>query len=134
MLRTLPAIILVIIFIWFVSTYTVRDDRLFEKIDNGCLVYSLHFKYAIEAQKKLEPYLWTRVLAVQFYNTISGHAVTVFVYKNMTFVYDPNVGSFIVATYPLYDPLTIAEICFPKLSVHSAMFLEPTLTLNYPLF
>ena len=55
-----------------------------------------------------------------------------FVYKNMTFVYDPAKGSFVVARFPLYDPLTIAEISYPKVVIKEAVFLEPTLTLHYP--
>jgi hypothetical protein len=134
MIKVLPATILVILFIWFISTYRIREEKLFEQIDNGCLVYSLHFKHTLEAQERLEPYLWTRVLAIQFYKTIAGHAVTVFVYKNMTFIYDPNRGSFVAARTPLYDPMTLAEICFPKLAIKDAAFLEPTITLEKPVF
>lgn len=45
--------------------------------------------------------------------------------------YDPNRGSFSVANYPLYDPLMIAEICFPKLFIRKANYIEPTLLLHY---
>ena len=102
------------------------------ELDNGCLVYSLHMKMILDAQERLEPYVWTRTIAIQFNGRLLGHAILVFVYKNMTFVYDPAQGSFIVARYPLYDPKTVAEIAYPKLHVTEAAFIEPTITLTYP--
>lgn len=85
----------------------------------------------LDAQERLQPYLWTRIVAIQFQG-LMGHAILVFVYKNMTFIYDPAMGSFVAARYPLYDPLVIAEIAYPKIKIKEAVFLEPTLTLNYP--
>jgi hypothetical protein len=100
-------------------------------LDEGCLIQSLYFQQAIQAKEMLEEQLWTRVLCIYFYGQITGHAVTVFVHKNITWVYDPNRGSFPVANYPLYDPLMIAEICFPKLVIRKAYYIEPTLLLHY---
>ncbi len=102
------------------------------EMENGCLVYALHMKMLIDAQERLEPYIWTRTIAIQFNGRLLGHAILVFVYKNMTFVYDPAQGSFVVARYPLYDPKAVAEIVYPKLHVTEAVFIEPTLTLHYP--
>ena len=86
----------------------------------------------IDAKEKLRPYIWTRTIAIQFNDKRLGHAILVFIYKNITFVYDPNIGSFAVAHYPLYDPKAIAEIAYPKIRVKEAVFIEPTLTLTYP--
>lgn len=100
-------------------------------MENGCLVYALHFKMSLEAEKKLYPNLWVRTLGIQFSRRL-GHAVVVFVYQNMTFIYDPAQGSFVAARYPLYDPKTLAEIAYPKSIITEAYFIEPTITLNYP--
>jgi len=116
----------------FVDVLSKPDQiKLVSQLKNGCLIYSLEFKMALEAKEKLQPYLWTRTLAIRFVDG-SGHAVTVFVYKNITFVYDPNIGSFIAAMYPLYEPMEIAEIAFPRIPIKAAVFIEPTLTLTYP--
>lgn len=134
MRNVFPILLLVILVLFLTANHKINQERLFDQLENGCLVYSLHHKFVLEAQERLEPYLWTRVLAIQFRDSLAGHAVTVFIYKNVTFVYDPNRGSFPVAGYPLYDPLMIAEVCFPKLFIRKAAFIEPTLTLNSPIF
>jgi hypothetical protein len=132
MLRWLPILILVSGFFLFLPNYKHQENKVLHELENGCLVYALHLKMTIDAQERLEPYIWTRIIAIQFQKTILGHAILVFVYKNMTFVYDPAMGSFVAARYPLYDPMTIAEIAYPKIAIKSAYFLEPTITLTYP--
>ena len=85
----------------------------------------------IDGNEKLQPYMWSRIVAIEFRGLL-GHAILAFVYKNMTFVYDPAKGSFVAARYPLYDPLLIAEIAYPNVEIVRAVFLEPTLTMTYP--
>lgn len=131
MFQWLPVIILVACFFLFFPNYKKNQEQILHELENGCLVYALHLKMTLDAQERLEPYIWTRIVAIQFRGLV-GHAILAFVYKNMTFVYDPAKGSFVVARYPLYDPLTIAEIAYPKVVIKDAVFLEPTLTLHYP--
>ncbi len=119
-------------FFLFLPNYKAGEKKIFHELENGCLVYTLHMKMLLDAQERLEPYIWTRTIGIQFNGRLLGHAILVFVYKNMTFVYDPAQGSFVVARYPLYDPKSIAEIAYPKLHVTEAAFIEPTLTLHYP--
>lgn len=131
MIKTIPIFILVTCFFLFSPNYKKGEEKILHELENGCLVYALHLKMTLDSQKRLQPYLWTRIIAIQFQGTL-GHAILVFVYKNMTFVYDPARGSFVAASYPLYDPRTIAEIAYPKLIIKTAVFLEPTITLTYP--
>lgn len=126
-LKLLPAFLLSILFFFLLKGPTPEPPKLIE-LDNGCLVLSMHFKLALEASKILDTHLWTGVLAIHFTGRV-GHAVTVFIHKNVTYVYDPNRGSFVVAGYPLHDPLAIAEICFPDLVVKKAYFIEPVMLL-----
>jgi hypothetical protein len=130
-LRFFPSLILVVAFFMLLPNYKGESERFFHQLENGCLVYSLHFKMALEANRKLAPHFWTRTLAIQFSNRL-GHAVVVFVYMNMTFIYDPAQGSFVAAAYPLYEPKPLAEIAYPNSRVTQAYFLEPTFTLHYP--
>lgn len=116
---------------FFFDYYSQKESKKIEMLDNGCLVQSLYFQQAIQAKEMFHEQVWSRVLCIYFYGGITGHAVTVFVYKNITWVYDPNRGSYPVANYPLYDPLMIAEICFPKLFIKKAYYIEPTLLLHY---
>ncbi len=131
MLKWFPVIILVACFFLFLPNYEKGEEKVFHQLENGCLVYALHMKMVMDANERLKPYIWTRILAMQF-NDRLGHAVLVLVYKNTTFIYDPAQGSFPVAKYPLYDPQTLAEIAYPELTITKAAFIEPTMTLNYP--
>lgn len=99
-------------------------------LSDGCMVYALEYKMAMEANSKLAPYIWSRVLGIYFYDK-TGHAVTVFVYKNYTFVYNPGVGSYLLYDRPIYDPLQLAELIFPYENIRSAYFTEPTFLLQY---
>lgn len=116
---------------FFFANFAPKQEREIELLDNGCAIYSISLKQAIEGKSLLTgDNIWVRVLAIHFYNK-TGHAVTVFVYKNNTYVYDPNIGTYPIARYPIYDPLTIAEISFPDEKIEQVHFLEPTFLLHY---
>ena len=131
MFKWWPTILLALAVFFFFDYYSLKEPKKLEMLDEGCLIQSLYFQQAIQAKEMLGDQIWSRVLCMYFYGGIAGHAVTVFVYKNVTWVYDPNRGSFPVAHYPLYDPLMISEICFPKLFIKKAYYIEPTLLLHY---
>lgn len=125
-----PIFLLLAAFIFFLPNYKESEAPSLIELSNGCLIYSLTHKMVMESNEMLEPYLWSRVLAVHFPNKI-GHAVNVFVYKNNTFVYDPNVGTYPIYDRPIYDPLQLAEIIFSDIPIKKAYFLEPTFLLQY---
>jgi hypothetical protein len=130
-MKWLPVFLLVACFFLFWPSYkVVENPHELKMLSDGCMVYALHHKMAMEANEKLEPYLWSRVLAIHFYEKV-GHAVNVFVYKNHTFVYDPGLGSYPLYDRPIYDPLQLAEIIYPDSPIKRAYFLEPTLLLQY---
>jgi len=130
MLKWWPTLLFALAAFFFFDYYSLKQPQELTMIHDGCFVQSLYFQHVVQAQQTLENFVWARVLCIQFYGKL-GHAVTVFIYKNITWVYDPNRGSFPVARYPLYDPLTIAEICFPKLLIKEAYYVEPTFLLHY---
>ena len=125
-----PTALFALAIFFFLGNYTLKEKKFVNLLDDGCLIQSLYFQQTQLAKEMLDEFMWSRVLAIHFYGMIEGHAVTVFVYKNITWVYDPNKGSYPVAHFPLYDPLMIAEIAFPKLSIKKAYYIEPTLLLN----
>jgi hypothetical protein len=132
MLKWWPTLFFGLAIFLFFDFYSLKKTTKYEMLDDGCLVHALYFQQTIQAKEMLEEFMWTRVLCIHFYGMVEGHAVTVFVYKNITWVYDPNKGSFPVAHFSLYDPLMIAELAFPKLSIKKAYYIEPTLLLHYP--
>lgn len=125
-----PIFILAICFILFLPNYKESEAPYLMELANGCMIYSLTHKMVMESNKLLEPYLWSRILAIHFPNKL-GHAVNVFVYKNYTYVYDPNIGTYPLYNRPIYDPLQLAEILYPDVPIRKAYFLEPTLLLHY---
>jgi len=130
-MKWVPIFLLVTCFFLFWPNYKVVENPHELKIlPDGCVVYALWHKMALDANEMLEPYLWSRVLAIHFYGRI-GHAVNVFVYKNNTFVYDPGLGTRPIYERPIYDPLQLAEIMYPNTPIKKAYFLEPTLLLQY---
>jgi hypothetical protein len=126
-----PTALFALVVFFFLGNHSLKENKFIELLDDGCLVQSLYFQQTLLAKEMLEEFMWARVLCVHFYGMVEGHAVTVFVYKNITWVYDPNKGSFPVARFPLYDPLMIAEIAFPKLLIKKAYYIEPTMLLHY---
>ncbi len=131
MLKWWPTLLFGLAAFFFFDYYSLKEPKVYTLLNEGCLVHSLYFQQAIQAKEMLGDKIWTRVLCVYFQGTIGGHAVTVFINKNITWVYDPNHGSYPIANYPLYDPLTIAEICFPKNVIRKVHYIEPTLLLHY---
>jgi hypothetical protein len=129
-MNCVPAFLLVLFFFLLLPNYKEVETPELKILPDGCMVYSIHHKMALDANDLLTPYLWSRVLAIHFYGKV-GHAVNVFVYKNNTFVYDPGLGSYPLYDRPIYDPLQLAEILYPDTPIRKAYFLEPTFLLNY---
>lgn len=130
-MKWLPILILVSCFFLFWPHYKVIENpKEMFMLEDGCMIYALQYKMAAEAVEKLKPYLWTRVLGIYFYDK-TGHAVTIFVYKNFTYVYNPGVGTYMIYERPIYDPLQLAEIIFPYENIKKAYFVEPTFLLQY---
>jgi hypothetical protein len=130
-MRWWPTLLFGLAIFFFLDFYSLKEQKKYTMLNEGCLVHSLDFQQAIQAREMLGDQIWSRVLCVFFYGGIDGHAITVFIHKNITWVYDPNKGSYPVANYPLHDPLMIAEICFPKLFIRKVYYIEPTLLLHY---
>lgn len=126
-----PIIFILAGIIFFLPNFKIIENPYELKIlPDGCMVYSIHHKMALDANEKLKPYLWSRVLAIHFYGKV-GHAVNVFIYENNTFIYDPGLGTRPIYERPIYDPLQLAEIMYPNTPIKKAYFLEPTLLLQY---
>jgi hypothetical protein len=100
---------------------------------NGCVVSACNYTAVVQAQHKLEPDFWTKVLLVRYQNNAAGHAYCVWETNGTIYGYDRNSGGFPIPTYT-HDPKTIASILAVELSKHlnqtltvaSADFVEPS--------
>jgi hypothetical protein len=99
---------------------------------NGCVVSACNYTAVVQAQHKLEPDFWTKVLLVRYDNNSAGHAYCVWETNGTIYGYDRNSGGFPIPTYTR-DPKAIASVLAVELSKHlnqqltvaSAQFVEP---------
>lgn len=99
---------------------------------NGCVVSACNYTAVVQAQHKLEPDFWTKVLLVRYQDNSAGHAYCVWETNGTIYGYDRNSGGFPIPTYTR-DPKAIASILAVELSKHlkqtltvaSAQFVEP---------
>lgn len=66
---------------------------------NGCVVSACNYLAVVEAQHKLEPNFWARVLLVRFENHPAGHAYCVWETQGVVYGYDRNSGAFPLPVY-----------------------------------
>ena len=110
------------------STKPPQEDII---LNNGCLIYAIQYQYALEAKNILnESNVWAKILLYRLKGAKSGHAVTLYVYKNKTYVYDPAFASYQLSEYPIYNPYRIAQLMHPLSKVLWAEYAENVLLYN----
>lgn len=83
-------------------------------LENGCLIYSLHFKRALRAGEILdESEVWNKLIFFKVEGMDSGHAVVLYIHGQISYVYDPAQGSFQIAEFPVYSPERVARSLYP---------------------
>lgn len=101
-----------------------------------CLVDSVVYKAAYDAQYQLQPYVYSKIIIIKWKESIKnidGHAITVFIintrkfpnpkYDKM-FIYDRRSGSREVPIKYKDKPLSIANYLYGQEKVEWAKFLE----------
>lgn len=66
---------------------------------NGCVVSACNYLAVVEAQHRLEPNFWAKVLLVRFENHPAGHAYCVWETQGVIYGYDRNSGAFPLPVY-----------------------------------
>jgi len=99
-------------------------------LNNGCLIYSIQYQYALKAKKILgDSEVWAKILFIRIKGS-AGHAVVLYIYNNNTYVYDPAVTSYKLAEFPIYDPYKIAKLLYPLSEIIWAEYSETVLLYN----
>jgi CDP-glycerol glycerophosphotransferase (TagB/SpsB family) len=110
------------------STKQIKEDII---LDNGCLIYAIQYQYAIEAKNILnESNVWAKILLYKLKGAKAGHAVTLYVYKNSTYVYDPAFASYQLTQFPVYEPYKIVQLMHPMSKVEWAEYAENVVLYN----
>jgi hypothetical protein len=110
------------------STKPPEEDII---LNNGCMIYSIQYQHAIKAKKILnESDVWAKIIMFKVLGAKTGHAVTVYVYKNSTYVYDPGFASYQLSLFPVYNPYKIAKMMNPLSEIAWAEYAENVMLYN----
>jgi len=110
------------------SSKPIEEDLI---LKNGCLIYSIQYQHALIAKKILgDSDVWAKILLYRLKGAKSGHAVTLYVYKNKTYVYDPAFASYQLSEFPIYNPYKIIQLMHPASEVLWAEYAENVLLYN----
>jgi CDP-glycerol glycerophosphotransferase (TagB/SpsB family) len=120
-----------VIILGILPNYSTKHEQEDIILNNGCLIYAIQYQHAIEAKNILnESDVWAKILLYRLKGAKSGHAVTLYVYKNKTYVYDPAFASYQLSEYPIYNPYRIAQLMHPLSKVLWAEYAENVLLYN----
>lgn len=110
------------------STQPVKENII---LNNGCLLYAIQYQHALEAKNILnESNVWAKILLYRVEGSKSGHAVTLYVYKNSTYVYDPDVASYRLSHFPVYNPYKVVQLMHPMSKILWAEYAENVMLYN----
>jgi len=100
-------------------------------LKNGCLIYAIQYQNALIAKNILnESDVWAKIILYKLKGAKSGHAVTLYIYKNSTYVYDPAFASYQLAHFPIYNPYKIIELMHPMDEVLWVEYAETVMFYN----
>lgn len=131
MIRLFYLLIILVIILGLIPNYStqpVKEDLI---LNNGCLIYAIKYQHALEAQNLLnDSNVWAKILLYKVVGAKSGHAVTLYIYKNSTYIYDPGNTSYQLAEYPIYNPYKIVKMMHPINDIAWAEYAENVLLYN----
>lgn len=110
------------------STKPVEEDII---LNNGCLIYAIQYQHALIAKNILnESDVWAKILLYKLRGAKSGHAVTLYIYKNSTYIYDPAFASYQLAQFPIYEPYKVIQLMHPMSKILWAEYAETVMFYN----
>lgn len=131
MIRFFFLCLALILILGLLPNYSTRPPQEDIILDNGCLIYAIHYQHALEAKNILdEANVWAKVLLYKVKGARAGHAVTLYVYRNSTYVYDSAFASYQLTEYPIYDPYKVAQMMHPLNKIQWAQYAENVMLYN----
>jgi CDP-glycerol glycerophosphotransferase (TagB/SpsB family) len=110
------------------STKLVKEDLI---LKNGCLIYSIQYQHALTAKNILnESDVWAKIILYKLQGEKTGHAVTLYIYKNSTYVYDPAFASYRLSQFPIYNPYKIVQLMHPMSKILWVEYAEAVMIYN----
>ena len=125
------ACLCLIIILAFLPSYSTRPAQEDIILKNGCLIYSIQYQHALTAKNILnESDVWAKIILYKLQGEKTGHAVTLYVYKNSTYVYDPAFASYQLSHFPIYSPYKIVQLMHPMSKIEWAEYAETVMFYN----
>jgi CDP-glycerol glycerophosphotransferase (TagB/SpsB family) len=131
MTRLFFLLLILVIVLGLLPNYSTKPEQEDIILNNGCLIYAIQYQYALEAKNILnESNVWAKILLYRLKGAKSGHAVTLYVYKNKTYVYDPAFASYQLTEFPVYNPYKIVQLMHPISKIDWAEYAENVVLYN----
>lgn len=130
MVKIFYLLLIFVIVLGILPNYSTKPPEEDIILNNGCLIYSIQYQYALKAKKILgDSEVWAKILFIRIKGS-AGHAVVLYIYNNNTYVYDPAATSYKLAEFPIYDPYKIAKLLYPLSEIVWAEYSETVLLYN----
>ncbi len=131
MIRIFYLCLILILILGLLPNYSIKSVKEDLILKNGCLIYSIQYQHALTAKNILnESDVWAKILLYKLKGEKSGHAVTLYVYKNSTYVYDPAFSSYQLAQFPIYEPYKVIQLMHPMSKILWAEYAETVMFYN----
>jgi CDP-glycerol glycerophosphotransferase (TagB/SpsB family) len=115
----------------FLPNYSSKPAQEDFILKNGCLIYSIKYQHALTAKNILnESDVWAKIILYKLRGEKIGHAVTLYIYKNSTYVYDPAFASYQLSYFPIYNPYKIVQLMHPMNKIDWAEYAETVMFYN----
>jgi CDP-glycerol glycerophosphotransferase (TagB/SpsB family) len=130
-MRFLNILLVLVIILGILPNYAAIQQKEDIILKNGCLIYAIQYQHALKAKNILnESNVWAKILLYKLKGAKFGHAVTLYIYKNSTYVYDPAFASYQLSHFPIYNPYKIIELMHPMDEVLWVEYAETVMFYN----
>lgn len=120
-----------ILILGILPNYSNKAEEKDIILNNGCLIYAIQYQHALIAKNILnESDVWAKILLYKLRGAKSGHAVTLYIYKNSTYIYDPAFASYQLAQFPIYEPYKVIQLMHPMSKILWAEYAETVMFYN----
>jgi len=131
MIRFFFLCLALVVILGLLPNYSVKPQEEDIILNNGCLIYAIQYQHALIAKKILnDSDVWAKVILYKQLGAKAGHAVTLYIYKNSTYIYDPAFASYQLAQFPVYNPYKVAKMMHPMSDIVWAEYAENVMLYN----
>jgi len=120
-----------VIILGLFPNYKPIQEKEYFILKNGCLIYSIEYQHALTAKNILkESEVWAKIILYKLQGEKTGHAITLYIYKNSTYVYDPAFASYRLSQFPIYNPYKIVQLMHPMSKILWVEYAEAVMFYN----